>query len=41
MGVAGMSPNGSLGGEAELPLVEKSVRQARWLLIPVFALTVV
>ena len=23
MGVAGMSPDGSLGGEGELPLVEK------------------
>ena len=33
-----MSPNGAEAGERGLPLKEKSVWQARWLLIPIFAL---
>jgi hypothetical protein len=32
-----MSPGGTLHGEGEL-LPESSVRQARWLLVPVFSL---
>ena len=33
-----MSPNGVEAGEGGLPLKEQSVWQARWLLIPIFAL---
>jgi hypothetical protein len=33
-----MSPNGAGAGEGGSPLTEQSVWQARWLLIPIFAL---
>jgi hypothetical protein len=37
-GMVAMSPIGAAAGEGGSLLQERSVRQARWLLIPIFAL---
>jgi hypothetical protein len=38
IGLAAATPNHAGAGGRGLPLMEQSVRQARWLLMPIFAL---